>query len=160
MKIRDINPRNVNPLHGTDKGDWLTGTPEPDNIDAQGGADTVFGGGGGDFINLGYDDDRDLTWYSNFSERMDIIEDFDPNDEDVVVITSGFFWDLFHNEGLNSDANVGDWLTIEQLGSDTYIRVDPDGIQGYTPFRTLAILKNVDKNDINLDIVDGDFIIA
>ena len=161
MRSRDINPRNVNRLHGTDNGDWLTGTPERDNIDAQGGADTVFGGRGGDFIDLGDDDDRDLTWYSDFSERMDIIENFDPNDEDIVVLTSGFFWDLVYTEGLNSHANVEDWLQINQFGSDTYIRVDPDGIEGNSPFRILAILKGVDANDIDIDtLVDGDSIIG
>ncbi|NEO73665.1 hypothetical protein [Moorena sp. SIO3H5] len=160
MTIRDINPRNVNQLHGTDNADWLTGTDGRDNIEAQGGADTVFGGLGGDYIDLGYDHDSDLTWYTNFSERMDIIENFDPNDEDIVVLTSGFFWDLVQTEGLNSDANVGDWLKIDQFGSDTYIRVDPDGLEGNKPFRTLAILKGVNANDIDIDIVDGDFIIG
>ncbi|NEP51663.1 MAG: hypothetical protein F6K65_23845 [Moorea sp. SIO3C2] len=150
----------LNQVNGTDNDDWLTGTPGRDDIDAGEGADIVFGGVGVDFIDLGYDDDRDLTWYTDFSQRTDIIENFDPNDEDIVVLTSSFFWNLVKNEGLNSDASLEDWLEINQFGSDTYIRVDQDGLQGDTPFRTLAILKNVDVNDIDIDMVDGDFIIG
>ncbi|NEO47864.1 MAG: hypothetical protein F6K55_28615 [Moorea sp. SIO4A3] len=81
-----------------------------------------------------------------------------------MLITSVFFSDLVENKGLNPDANVGDWLKIEKidpLGSDAYIRVEPDGIQGNSPFRTLAILKDVNVNDLTIDIQEnGDFFIG
>lgn len=150
----------INQLNGTENEDWLTGTPWRDDIHAGAGADTIFGGLAGDLINPGNDNSDDLIWYSNFSERMDIIEDFDPNDEDIVALTSGFFWDLVYKEGLNSDANLGDWLQIHQFGSDAYIRVDPDGLEGNKPFRTLAILKDVNANDLTIDMIDGDSIIG
>ncbi|AOY83126.1 hypothetical protein BJP36_27595 [Moorena producens JHB] len=155
MSTRDTNQ--LNPRYrtdekqlfkGTDGQDDITGTDGRDEIYLGEGADIVFGGEGGDTIDLGSDLDPDMAWYKNFSERTDIIENFDPNDEDIVVLTSGFFWDLVHNEGLNSDANVREWLKIEKDGADTKIKVDPDGIQGDKPIRTLAILKNVDPNDI------------
>ncbi|NEO20067.1 MAG: hypothetical protein F6J94_04640 [Moorea sp. SIO1F2] len=161
------NDTEINQINGTEHDDDLRGSDEQvvrDEIYGQGGADSLFGGPGGDYINPGIDNYADVIWYKNFSERTDIIENFDPNDEDIVVLTSGFFWDLVHNQGLNSDANLGDWLKIEleidQFGSHALIKVDRDGLQGNTPFRTLATLKNVDTNDLTIDIVDGDFIIG
>ncbi|NEO90406.1 MAG: type I secretion C-terminal target domain-containing protein [Moorea sp. SIO3G5] len=156
-----MSTRLNNQLIGTENHDLIEGTDSRDDIKAGEGADSISGGLAGDIINPGDDNSRDVIWYSDFDQKRDIIEDFDPNDEDIVVLTSGFFWDLVHNEGLNSDANLGDWLQIHQFGSDTYIQVDSDGLQGNTPFRTLAILKDVNANDLTIDIQeDGDFFIG
>ncbi|NEO47865.1 MAG: hypothetical protein F6K55_28620 [Moorea sp. SIO4A3] len=48
-----------------------------DIIHAKGGADTISGGPQGDTINPGIDNSRDVIKYENFSERMDVIYDFD-----------------------------------------------------------------------------------
>lgn len=164
---RNSNPRNatnINQINGTESGDDIGEdkvTDGRDHINAQGGSDTIVGSLGGDTIDVGYDDDPDYVEYDNFSQRTDQIINFDPNDEDIVVLKSDFFSNLVEEYGLNSDANVEDWLGIEQFGSDTYIRVDPDGLQGDSPFRTLARLKNVDPNDLTIDIQeDGDFFIG
>ncbi|NEN94544.1 MAG: hypothetical protein F6K50_03080 [Moorea sp. SIO3I7] len=156
-----INDTEINQINGTQDDDNITqGTENRDHIYALGGADTIVGSVGGDTIDVGYDDDPDYVKYDNFSQRTDQIINFDPNDEDSIYVKSDLFSDLVDNEGLNSDANFEDRLQIYQLGSDAYIRVDPDGLQGNTPFRTLATLKNVDTNDLTIDIVDGDFIIG
>ena len=188
MSGRPINPRNdrninqtnrtdINIIYGTQGDDKIIEkvTDDPDHIDvgevikkltdgrdhifAQEGADTIVGSLGGDTIDLGYDDDPDQVKYTNFSQRRDMITNFD-TDEDIVVISSDFLSDLEEYEGLNPDANVGDWLKIDQFGSDAYIRVDPDGLEGNSPFRTLAILKDVNANDLDINIVDNEFIIG
>ncbi|NEQ79751.1 MAG: hypothetical protein F6K26_05650 [Moorea sp. SIO2I5] len=84
MSTRDtnqLNPRNRTEenqkFKGTDGQDDITGTDGRDEIDLGEGADIVFGGKGGDTINPGIDNSRDVIKYENFSERMDVIYDFD-----------------------------------------------------------------------------------
>ncbi len=174
--INQTNRTDINIIYGTQGDDKIIEkTDDQDHIDvgeviekltdgrdhiyAQEGADTIVGSLGGDTIDFGYDDDRDQVVYRNFSQRGDRITNFDPN-EDIVVITSDFFSDLVNDKGLNPDANVGDWLKIDQFGADTKIQVDPDGLEGNSPFRTLVTLKDVNANDLDINIVDNNFIIG
>lgn len=137
--------------NGTDKGDSLTGTASDDTINGLKGRDTIAGGDGDDIINGGADGDqltgglsRDRFIYDSFGDRGDTIKDFNLQ-EDALVLTG-----LFKEIGYVGVDPIGDgYLQFVQQGLNTAVQIDPDGADGLSPFRTLAVLENVNAAALN-----------
>lgn len=112
---------------GTDGRDTLIGTTDDDIITGGLGGDTLTGEAGADqFV------------YESFSDRTDKITDFNP-DQDMVVLT-----DVFAEIGYAGADPIADgYLQFVQDGSNARVQIDPDGVDGFYPFRTMAILQNV-----------------
>jgi Ca2+-binding RTX toxin-like protein len=137
--------------NGTDKGDPLTGTASDDTINGLKGRDTILGGDGDDIINGGFDGDqltgglgRDRFVYDSFGDRGDTIKDFNLQD-DALVLTG-----LFKEIGYQGVDPIGDgYLQFVQQGLNTAVQIDPDGVDGLSPFRTLVVLENIKAQDLN-----------
>jgi len=115
------------PVIGTDGRDTLIGTTGNDILIGGLGGDTLTGGAGADqFV------------YESFSDRTDKITDFNPN-QDMVVLT-----DVFIEIGYDGIDPIADgYLQFVQDGSNARVQIDPDGVDGFQVFRTMAILENV-----------------
>jgi hypothetical protein len=112
---------------GTDGRDTLIGTS---------GDDILIGGLGGDTLTGG--EGADQFVYESFSDRTDTITDFNP-DEDMVVLT-----DVFAEIGYQGIDPIADgYLQFVQDGSKARVQIDPDGVDGFHAFRTMASLENV-----------------
>jgi Ca2+-binding RTX toxin-like protein len=137
--------------NGTNQGELLTGTASDDTINGSDGRDTLTGGDGDDIINGGADGDqltgglgRDRFVYKSFGDRGDTIKGFNVQ-QDAIVLT-----DLFEEIGYEGVNPIGDgYLQFVQQGLNTAVQIDPDGVNGLSPFRTLAVLENVKVQDLN-----------
>lgn len=137
--------------NGTNKADPLTGTDSDDTINGLQGRDTIASGNGDDIINGGTDGDqltggsgRDRFVYESFGDRGDTIADFNVK-QDALVLT-GLFKEIGY-EGV--DPIEDGYLQFVQQGLNTAVQIDPDGVDGVSPFRTLVVLENVKTQDIN-----------
>lgn len=137
---------------GTSRGDELTGSDGNDLIKGFAGRDTLIGGNGNDTLIGGSDGDvltggkgSDQFVFINFSERTDIITDFNVN-EDSLVLTK-----MFANLNYNGVNPIADgYMKFSQQGSSTIVQVDPDGINDLWPFMTLVVLENVTAGNLEI----------
>jgi Ca2+-binding RTX toxin-like protein len=135
---------------GTSGNDALIGSDGNDIIRGLGGRDTLIGGKGNDTLVGGADgdlltgsEDRDKFVFNSFSERTDIITDFNVN-EDSLVLTKVFT--ALNYNGVNPIADG--YMQFVQQGSSTAVQVDLDGINGSSPFMTLVVLENVTASNL------------
>ncbi len=149
-------PQPLNEITGTSGNDELIGSDSNDNIRGLGGRDTLIGGGGNDILIGGLDGDQltggegsDHFVYDSFSERTDIITDFNVN-EDRLVLTNVLA--EFNYNGVDPIADG--YIRFVQNGSSTRVQVDQDGLNGSYPFLTLAILEEVTAADLNVVVVN------
>lgn len=152
-------PGMIPTITGTSGNDFLRGTNGNDLISGLEGRDLIFGGAGNDVLVGGLDSDRliggagsDRFVFNNFNERTDTIVDFNV-DEDAIVLTN--LLTQFGESNLDPIANG--YLQFVQDGSNTRVKVDPDGVDGF-PFTTIAILNNVDAQNLTAvvlnDVID------
>ncbi|MBW4545060.1 MAG: type I secretion C-terminal target domain-containing protein [Symplocastrum torsivum CPER-KK1] len=114
----------------------LIGSNGRDTLIGTSGHDIIIGGLGGDTLTGGAGFDQFV--YESFSDRTDKITDFNPN-QDMVVLT-----DVFAEIGYQGIDPIADgYLQFVQTGSDARVQIDPDGVDGFHAFRTMAILENV-----------------
>ncbi len=129
---------------GTSGDDELIGTDGNDIIRGLRGRDTLIGGKGNDTLIGGLDGDlltggagNDQFVFNSFSERTDVITDFNVN-QDSLVLTNMFA--ELNYQGVNPIADGS--IKFVQQGSSTNVQVDPDGINGSSVFTTLVVLEN------------------
>lgn len=135
---------------GTANNDVLTGTNGNDILIGLGGRDTLIGGKGNDTLIGGLDGDlltggqgRDQFVFNSFSERTDIITDFNFK-EDSLVLTK-----MFSALNYNDVHPLADgYIQFVQQGSSTAVQIAPDGINGSFPFMTLVVLENVTTENL------------
>lgn len=132
-------------LIGGDGNDTLTGGDGNDILEGRNGRDWLIGGKGNDILVGGLGSDtltggggKDKFVYNNFSERSDIITDFEVNN-DVLVLK-----DLFNILGYKGSNPISDgYLQLVQMSASTNVQIDPDGPNGFATPKTLVTLQNV-----------------
>ena len=135
---------------GTLGNDALIGTDDSDILRGLGGRDTLIGGKGNDTLVGGADGDlltggegRDQFIFNSFSERTDVVTDFNVN-EDTLVLTKTMA--TLNYNGVNPIADG--YMQFVQQGSSTAVQVDSDGINGASPFMSLVVLENVTAGNL------------
>jgi Ca2+-binding RTX toxin-like protein len=127
-------------LLGQDGNDFLIGGSGADTLDGGKGQDILVGGQGADTLIGGKG--RDQFVFRGLDDRGDRIKDF--TRQDVIVLA-----EIFGSDQYKSATPIKDYLQISQVGSDTVIRIDPDGNAGTKPFVVLATLKNTNANSLS-----------
>jgi Ca2+-binding RTX toxin-like protein len=131
----------------------LTGNSGANVLDGGSGNDTLIGGGGNDTLVGGIDNDllqggagidkltggagRDTYDFDHLAEAGDTITDFAKGAAGDVLNLA----DLLDSFGDPLDAFGGGYLSFEQSGTSTLVRVDSNG--GLDSLTTLATLLNV-----------------
>lgn len=129
-------------LTGQDGNDFLRGSKGQDTLIGGKGQDILIGGKGQDILEGGID--RDQFVFRTLEHKGDLIKDF--TRQDVIVLA-----EIFDSKNYGSSTPFDSYLQIEQMGSRTVIRVDPDGDKGSNPFKVLATLKNTNANILSND---------
>lgn len=124
-------------LLGQNDNDFLIGGLGADVLDGGNGQDILVGGQGADCLKGGKD--RDQFVFRALEDRGDRIKDF--THQDVIVLA-----EIFGTGKYGSAKPIADYLRIEQMGSNTVIRIDSDGDAGSKPFQVLATLTNTNAN--------------
>ncbi|HEY9627867.1 MAG TPA: type I secretion C-terminal target domain-containing protein [Coleofasciculaceae cyanobacterium] len=131
-------------LTGNSRADTLKGGTGNDILTGRGGRDTLMGGSGRDTLIGGLGKDvllggagRDRFVYESVAEAGDQINDFNAA-VDVIDISQ-----IFAAPQYVSLQPLTDYLQFSQVGSNTVVRIDPDGDAGVNSFRPLATLQNV-----------------
>jgi Ca2+-binding RTX toxin-like protein len=124
-------------LIGQNDNDFLVGGLGTDVLDGGNGQDILVGGQGADYLKGGQD--RDQFVFRTLEDRGDRIKDFAR--QDVIVLA-----EIFDTGKYGSAKPIDKYLRIEQMGSNTVIRIDSDGDAGSKPFQVLATLTNTNAN--------------
>jgi Ca2+-binding RTX toxin-like protein len=124
-------------LLGDHGNDFLIGGSGLDTLEGGDGKDILIGGAGADVLKGGKDKDQFV--FRTLADKGDWIIDF--NRQDVIGLA-----EIFDAENYGSDNPIADYLQIRQVGSDTVIRIDPDGDLGSKRFVELATLKDTDAD--------------
>jgi Ca2+-binding RTX toxin-like protein len=126
-------------LSGLDGNDTLLGGDGNDTLTGGAGNDVLVGGGGNDTLTGGAGNDQFV--YQAISDRGtigDIITDFNTS-QDQLVLT-----DLFQSLNYSgSNAITDGYLRFTQVGANTQVQIDQDGLANGSNFNTLATLNNV-----------------
>ncbi|MFB2892382.1 beta strand repeat-containing protein [Aerosakkonemataceae cyanobacterium BLCC-F50] len=125
-----------NNLNGGAGNDILEGGAGADTLRGGTGNDTLIGGAGND--NLGGGTGNDLFVYTSFSDRTDVITDFNTSQDKLDL------------KGLNLGANpvANGFLRFSQSGANTLIQIDTDGIGTVSTFSTLVTLNSVTATNL------------
>ncbi|MGL5080154.1 MAG: hypothetical protein ACRC8A_01575 [Microcoleaceae cyanobacterium] len=124
-------------LIGQKGNDFLIGGDGLDTLDGGKGQDILIGGKGVDLLEGGKGEDQFV--FRALEDKGDQIEDF--TRQDVIVLV-----EIFDGSNYGSSNPFNDYLQIKQVGSNTVIRIDPDGDAGSSPFQILATLQNTSAN--------------
>ncbi|MES2946175.1 MAG: M10 family metallopeptidase C-terminal domain-containing protein, partial [Pseudomonadota bacterium] len=138
-------------LDGGTGNDYVIGGAGNDKLIGGAGNDTLTGGEGNDVLtgNAGMDIFvmPTLSLYSNSAraDNIDIITDFvSGNSGDQISMPS-----VYHYDSLVSTSPFLDgYARLRQSGADTVIEVDLDTYGPTSNFKTIAILRNVNKADL------------
>jgi len=133
-----------------ESGTVFAGGDGADSISDGSGSDLIIGGGGADLINLVADDETDVMDYNALSEIGDTINGFDtdaPGDGDVLDLADLLNTGTFMGVTL-AEATVGGYVVLEDLGSDTAIKVDLDGGANAGDLVTVATITSIDIGDL------------
>ncbi|HEY9630482.1 MAG TPA: type I secretion C-terminal target domain-containing protein [Coleofasciculaceae cyanobacterium] len=118
-------------LSGNKGNDVLTGGAGSDALVGSAGNDTLTGGAGPDFFT-----------FNSTTEGTDSISDFTIA-EDVIDLRAIFAQTAFQNIAVTANERLNQFVQVVQVGADTQIKIDADGIGSGNTFATLAILKNI-----------------
>jgi Ca2+-binding RTX toxin-like protein len=131
--INGLGNDGSNTLIGNSGNNLLQGLAGNDRIMGKGGNDTLIGGTGVDrFI------------YTNLTDGVDIITDFNTQ-QDIIVLTN-----LLDSLNYTGSTPIADgYINLVQVGVDTQVRVDPDGVFGIASSSNLAILENIVANSLD-----------
>jgi Ca2+-binding RTX toxin-like protein len=127
-------------LTGGDGNDFLVGGNGVDTLNGGNGQDILVGGRGADILRGGKG--RDQFVFRTSADRGDQIKDF--TTKDVIVLA-----EIFDSENYGSSNPFDDYLKIQQVGSSTVIRIDPDGDTRSNPFQVLATLQNTNATTLS-----------
>ena len=129
-------------LRGGKGNDLIEGGKGDDTLEGSWGDDTLVGGKGNDRLTGG--EGQDIFVYKQVDHRRDTITDFE------IGIDTIDLSNLFKGSNYTSANAFKDYVKLEQLGSDTQVRVDIMGDSG-DQFKTLATLNNIEKTALNTD---------
>ncbi|BAU07271.1 type I secretion C-terminal target domain-containing protein [Fischerella sp. NIES-3754] len=126
-----MHDRGVDILMGSSNNDELSGGKGQDALNSL-GEDELTGGAG-----------RDRFIYQDVQSQGDTITDFDHNQDaiDLRQIMSG--------PAYSGSNKFSDYLDLQQVGSDTAVRLDIDGSQKSGGFENLMMLSNVDASSLS-----------
>jgi Ca2+-binding RTX toxin-like protein len=124
-------------LYGGKGRDLLLGGDGSDRLVGGEGHDILVGGKGRDTLTGGKG--QDMFVFNNLKEGSDLITDFNPN-EDLIDVRRIFANPLYAAE--NRFAQFRQFIQLEQVGSNTAVRIDTDGSSEGNQFTTIATLKN------------------
>ncbi|MEP1080015.1 Ig-like domain-containing protein [Leptolyngbya sp. PL-A3] len=135
---------------GNDRGlggagnDRLTGGSGNDRLVGELGNDVLVGGIGSDTLagNAG----RDTFVYNNLREAGDIIKGFSGR-EDLIDLRP--IMSRAPYGGSNAFARFVQYVRLQQVGADTRVRIDADGMGAGQVFTTLATLQNTSVSSIS-----------
>ncbi len=129
-------------MEGRDGSDLIQGGVGNDFLFGDDGDDTIIGGTGADFMEGGAGQD---TFVFQFSSEFstDLITDFEAGENGDVLDFSAFF-DTVDYAGSTPVADG--YLSFEQSGADTIVRIDEDG--GGDSFSLSLTLRDVTATDI------------
>ena len=127
-------------LLGQDGNDFLVGGDGADVLKGGNGEDILIGGKGADVLKGGKG--RDQFAFRTLEEKGDLIQDF--THQDVIILA-----EIFGLKNYGSTNPIRDYLKIDQVGSNTVIRIDADGNTGSSPFAVLATLQNTNANTLS-----------
>lgn len=122
--------------------DFLVGGDGIDTLKGGQGQDILVGGKGADVLRGG--NGRDQFVFRALQDKGDTILDF--SRQDVIILA-----EIFDLPKYGSSEPINDYLTIEQMGSNTVISIDTDGDKGSDPFKVLATLKDTNANSLSED---------
>lgn len=122
-------------LFGNDGIDKLYGRAGADTLEGGAGDDLLYGGDGLDTISGGAGADSFIFDSRYAFNDIDLITDFDPvGDDDILDIS-----DLLDGyTGL-----INNYVDFQEVGGNTNVRVDSDGLTGGANFQTIATLEDV-----------------
>ena len=133
--IIDDDTDNTQPsvVNGTSAQDKLIGTDASDRFTGSTGRDTLTGGGGSDqFV------------YTSIVEAGDTITDFKMGVDQIVFAE---VLDRFNYQG--EDAIADGYVQFESKGSNTLVKLDPDGLVGSGRSRAFVLVENVTVSELN-----------
>ena len=119
-------------VHGLDGDDTITGSAFADRIQGGGGDDTLTGGTGADIFQMHFED-----------SGSDTITDFNVAEDKINI--SGLLEDF-----ISGQADISDYLTLTEQGSDLQMVFDLDGAGSGTTTTSIT-LQNVSLMDIGSD---------
>jgi Ca2+-binding RTX toxin-like protein len=154
-----------NTLNGTNNNEVLVGYAGNDSLNGGNGNDILLGGDGNDTLLGGNGNDilvgcagndiltggngNDQFVYQALSDRGtagDTITDFNTS-QDQLVLT-----DLLGGLGYSGSNPLADgYLKFTQVGANTQVQIDQDGLIGGSNFNTLATLNNVNTGSLAID---------
>ncbi|HEY9648230.1 MAG TPA: type I secretion C-terminal target domain-containing protein, partial [Chroococcidiopsis sp.] len=102
------------------------------------GRDVLVGGEGRDILTGGAG--KDVFTFNSLKDGVDTVRDFRLAD-DVLDLRTIFKQAAFQDA--TSSDRLNQFVQVVQVGSDTQVKIDTDGIGAGTAFTTLAVLKNV-----------------
>jgi Ca2+-binding RTX toxin-like protein len=136
-------------LSGESGNDTLLGGDGNDSLLGGNGNDILVGGGGNDSLTGGNGNDQFV--YQAFSDRGtvgDTITDFKTS-QDQLVLT-----DLFQSLGYSGSNPIADgYLKFTQMGANTQVQIDQDGLMGGSNFNTLVTLNNVNTGSLAIGAI-------
>ena len=162
-KITGTN--NKDNLVGTEGKDLISGLNRRDTLSGLGGDDTLDGGRGSDVLDGGSGNDtligdrgldrltggtgEDTFVFTKVADRIDRITDFEIGIDaiDVSQIFAGSLYD--------SSTPFEDYISLNQIGANTLVKIDPNGDRFNLFDRNLVVLEGVSSNDLSA----SDFIV-
>jgi len=130
-------------VHGLDGDDTITGSAFADRLQGGGGDDTLTGGTGADIFQMHFED-----------SGSDTITDFNVAEDKINI--SGLLEDF-----ISGQADISDYLTLTEQGSDLQMVFDLDGAGSGTTTTSIT-LQNVSLMDIGSDyeMIENDLLIV
>ncbi len=130
----------ANTLIGGNGNDTLIGGNGNDILTGGNGNDILTGGNGNDTLTGG--NGNDMFVYNAFSERTDIITDFNTT-QDILDLRGVFSY-------LGSTPVTSNFLKFTQSGANTLVQIDQDGAVGGASFTTLTTLNGVTASGLSI----------
>lgn len=127
-------------LTSQDGNDFLVGGYGADVLSGGNGQDILVGGEGADYLKGGKG--RDQFAFRTLEDMGDRIKDF--TRQDVIVLA-----EIFDTANYGSANPIENYLRLEQIGSNTVIRIDADGDAGSNPFAVLATLQSTNATTLS-----------
>lgn len=139
-------------LNGAYGNDTLMGGSGQDFLSGGGGKDQLSGGDGSDILVGGAASDilsggaaKDMFVFTAVAQGKDTITDFNTS-EDVIDLRQIFAQTAF--AGTANPDGFKQMVRVEQVGTNTEVRIDADGVGAGTTFKTLASLTGVSASSV------------
>ncbi|MGK7890248.1 MAG: FG-GAP-like repeat-containing protein [Leptolyngbyaceae cyanobacterium] len=125
--------------------DLLDGGDDNDRLIGGGGDDILIGGAGNDVLIGG--GGNDVFQYNSVDDGVDRIKKFQIG-KDLIDVSTIFAKESFGAGTLSTTEQFDQFILVEQVGANTRISIDANGIEAGDTFNALAILKKVNASAI------------